>query len=460
MPRLILTVLILLLFCQSSALAKPLNSTLGSKQKRDDPTFIGNSGEPTFITVTFPGDPLDPAGQAVNLGDPIEGTSADFFKRAYHDAMIMADHATRWPEEGRDASNMYFGSGVEKTPHKENIMTNIARASKWDNKGGFDNYIILDCLDEWNKCSKKVGKDERVVTCYTINTGGGWWLKSTIYCCPPFFTMSNVEQQHDYWKDKPTSQLDLRYMQTSGNVVIHEMLHTKQITQNRPDVFDQTFCFGCRRIYGPVDVAKAAANPNLSPTFTAYNCDSYAQFVIAMYWQELFNVLPPPQSATSVAPPNFIDGIQDSSSNYEIQVLPPPIPICFGQPSNKPSFKNNYAYQRINEVCHTFTRDAGLTVDSYTHKRSLIGFHAGNTLPESDNDLYISVAKDPVCRPETTYLVDETECAYLLHTVVDQCNPEASAFNRKFGGRVRRHCAIWSVEGKFGHTGEFPPPPY
>ncbi|KAL5341394.1 hypothetical protein BJX70DRAFT_405980 [Aspergillus crustosus] len=66
--------------------------------------------------------------------------------------------------------------------------------------------------------------------CYTNNTVNWWWGQSWITCCDPFFNLNTIEETYENEKRNAPDDLDLNYMQTSGNILLHEMLHTKAVT--------------------------------------------------------------------------------------------------------------------------------------------------------------------------------------------------------------------------------------
>ena len=98
-------------------------------------------------------------------------------------------------------------------------------------------------------------------------------------------------------------------------------------------IIDQKFTGGSRRIYGPVDVAKAAKTEDIDITGT--NADSYALFangncippdievlltIAAMYWNQRLGSVPQPSLASVPVPANYVDGISDAQDNYVVLV--------------------------------------------------------------------------------------------------------------------------------------------
>jgi hypothetical protein len=58
-----------------------------------------------------------------------------------------------------------------------------------------------------------------------VNNTKSWeWNKSKVLCCEQFFRMKIIDQQFKENKYKGENQ-DLKYLQTSGGSVLHEMMH-------------------------------------------------------------------------------------------------------------------------------------------------------------------------------------------------------------------------------------------
>lgn len=74
----------------------------------------------------------------------------------------------------------------------------------------------------------------RSVGCYVNNTMDLWGTISWISCCAPFFTLNDNKQAFDYGKSKDINKLGLDWMRTGGSFLVHEMMHTVKITQERP----------------------------------------------------------------------------------------------------------------------------------------------------------------------------------------------------------------------------------
>jgi len=216
------------------------------------------------------------------------------------------------------------------------------------------------------------------------------------------------------------------------------------------------------RIYGPKDVAKAART--LGPERTTLNADSYAQFaagrltlvtilwspaenVVAIFWKDIFGELPQPDTSRA-APLGYTELITDNDLNYVHQELPLPPHVCAGTPTTNPSVQQPFAQAKIATFCD-FLVENNVVVDSGKFKYNPVGYHAGDSQPESDNDLWLSVTFDPLCNPKTTYKITKDECNLYLGITLNGCNTDS--ITAKYGGEVHAKCAIWNMTTRFGH---------
>ncbi|KIX05715.1 uncharacterized protein Z518_03687 [Rhinocladiella mackenziei CBS 650.93] len=358
------------------------------------------------------------------------------------DAHVIADAATKWPQLGTDASDLYFGPGTDDPSfgYVDNIVENLKAARDWGkDEWGFDPYISLTCSDPYNVCNKNVDGDPRPIACYVNNTStwyGGTW--SQISCCGSYFTTPTNDEIFQQNKGKDKDSLSL-------------------ITGKRPHIVDARFDpqnGANRRIYGPKDCALAARLEG--PKTTTTNADSYATFALAMYWKDIFQgKVPQPAVDGAEAPAGYVDLISDHDLNYK------EIPVgtaadqttltCAGTPADKPSTTQPWAQNKINEYCDHITGNnpAPWVVNSGTNQYGPMGYAAGNAAPDSDNDLWISVVFDFSCSKDASYKVDVDQCKTLLSMALNGCNTDTTT--KKYGGQIQANCALWNITTKAGH---------
>jgi hypothetical protein len=68
--------------------------------------------------------------------------------------------------------------------------------------------------------------------CYVTRESNWWWWKSSINCCAPFFQQWTNDQVFDN-NIGQSDNLDLNYMVSSGSLLLHEMMHSFEITGSR-----------------------------------------------------------------------------------------------------------------------------------------------------------------------------------------------------------------------------------
>ncbi|RYP93433.1 hypothetical protein DL770_000476 [Monosporascus sp. CRB-9-2] len=250
-------------------------------------------------------------------------SKAKFFETAYKDATEIAKVAKQWPDKFTEASDLYVGKNFHNSGYRTDFQANLAAAAAWDsdNHLPFQSWVRVSCDDIGGHCNGKIGSDPREITAYANNTkgtfGGIYW---TITGCDPFFTLNSVAQVKRYHESVPPEDMQMIFMETSGQKFLHEAMHLTAITEKREHIVDQTFVGG-KRIYGPRDVAKAARIASRDGfELNVKNADTYAVFAQAAYWQDYYGVCPPPtiSDRSLGAPPGTFEfqGVQDSQTNY------------------------------------------------------------------------------------------------------------------------------------------------
>lgn len=249
---------------------------------------------------------------------------SDFIKQAYLDATEIAKVASKgWSEKYTEASDLYVGKDFHKSKYADEFKKNIAAAGAWEtnNPLPWTNWIRCTCDDMYNACGGKIGKDPRAIAAYANNTIGQFgWLYSKITFCDPFFTINKMKTIKGFFDNTPKEDLQMIYMESSGEKFLHEAMHLKQITEKRVHYIDQTFDGSGKRIYGARDVAKAARIASREGFDKNYkNADTAAVFAQAAYWQEEYGIAPPPTISRTVNIPegaSEFEGVQDNQDNY------------------------------------------------------------------------------------------------------------------------------------------------
>lgn len=191
--------------------------------------------------------------------------------------------------------------------------------------------------------------------------------------------------------------------------------------------------------------------------------------MLAMYWKDLFNGhLFKPKSTLFItdAPSNVdpatgdIELISDNDDNYidfSAQTTQPSL-TCAGEPPDKPSAKQTWVTQQIQQYCNLVVGN-GFIVNSTLGSYGPRGDAAGDSAPENENDLWISLSHDPTCDTNTGYEVQMDQCLERFNTVLNGCNTDS--LDKKWGGQLQANCALWNITTRFGHDDKppngFPP---
>ena len=223
-------------------------------------------------------------------------------------------------------------------------------------------------------------------------------------------------------------------------------------------VIDSLFTGGSgRRIYGPKDCAKAARVEELD--INAFNADSYAEFMLGMYWKDLFqgHLFKPESDRDLLESPRDIDPktpdfelVSDNDANYidfGAQATQPQL-TCAGEPKDKPSTTQDWVAAQIDDYCNQITSQ-GWIVNSTLGRYGPKGYTAGKVAPDSDNDLWLSVSHDLDCDANTGYEVELGPCREYLNMALNGCNTEST--DKKWGGEMQANCALWNITTRAGH---------
>lgn len=176
-----------------------------------------------------------------------------------------------------------------------------------------------------------------------------------------------------------------------------------------------------------------------------------------MYWKDLFqgHLFKPVSDRDllelpSDIPTPDIELISDNDDNYidfAAQATQPGL-TCAGEPQDKPPTTQAWATQQINDYCNQITSQ-GWIVNNTLGQYGPKGYAAGDAAPDSDNDLWLSVSRDPDCDANTGYEVELAPCQVYLNMALNGCNTASS--DKKWGGQVQGHCALWNITTRAGH---------
>ncbi|KAL6714791.1 hypothetical protein ACLMJK_007051 [Lecanora helva] len=214
------------------------------------------------------------------------------------------EHGCTPTDRANQAMRYYMGDdSVDNLDYRGLIYRNIDRLSHFVSQKPFDSTrIYVHCDDPKGWCNDQVEGKPIGGYAWTIKHWF-WWWDYHINMCKPFYTQQNIGNVHDNVdnpRDGKETAGKLAYLQTTGSLIIHEMMHTAYVANSPPDPWIEDVNLnqggGSRhRTYGPKDVWKLAhkrredgGQGKLSRT----NSDSYVQLINALYWWDQTDVFP------------------------------------------------------------------------------------------------------------------------------------------------------------------------
>ncbi|RVD88967.1 uncharacterized protein DFL_003130 [Arthrobotrys flagrans] len=231
---------------------------------------------------------------------------AHVYTNAFYNAQLLARFALKFFNDEKKyeaVGKRWIGRAAEFDNHLDDMKKDFTRVTEIkETEGGFSDYIVLTCNDPYRRCNKapEYGNEGKTI-CYVVHEsswyGTGWWDKPFINCCAPFFASESLADRWKENKDKPEADLNMNLLRSTADLFLHEMMHTKVISQDRPKVVDHIFkdvtSRGYFRIYGPKFTEKAArltykedSNGGEPLDKPPQNADSLAHFAYAMFWYD------------------------------------------------------------------------------------------------------------------------------------------------------------------------------
>ena len=165
---------------------------------------------------------------------------------ALWDATTLASYTSQFPNAGE--SNHALGAaifyiGPDYAQFQSRIAGNLKRVAQFKLSGSDKEYITISCQDTQNKCgAAAVGK---AVGGYGWSAPGWFAWYHYITLCPPFFTVDTLdtktnEFEHQMANGYTSLAKDIRWLKTSGQYFLHEMMHTRLATAGvEPEIIDE-----------------------------------------------------------------------------------------------------------------------------------------------------------------------------------------------------------------------------
>ena len=233
------------------------------------------------------------------------------------DAQDLLKYSSRWSVErsSRDivSADYYIGSNWRE--YESRLKGNLGRASGFVNsKDNKKSYITITCQDPKGYCKR--GRIEgKAVGGYAWDVDWTFWTYGHINMCDGYYTLPDVSGKIDelngYRRDKATDKLqDMRYYQTMGQFLGHEMMHLRSTYNPEPKIIDVYFNGGGNvRAYGPKMVHKLAKGDASGSTdssggaVSTINADSYAILINSIFWWDVTQYFPGVPGRKEGSPP-------------------------------------------------------------------------------------------------------------------------------------------------------------
>jgi hypothetical protein len=152
---------------------------------------------------------------------------------ALWEATTLASYSSIFPNNGegsRGSASAHFYMGPDYLSQKDRISGNLQRISEFKSgKTSEKAYITMSCKDTKNLCNER---GQGTVGGYAWTYNGWFGYYHYITFCPPFFSLDNIDQkiteiESELSGGKTEKASDMRYLRTTGQYFLHEMMHTR-----------------------------------------------------------------------------------------------------------------------------------------------------------------------------------------------------------------------------------------
>ncbi|KAF2754863.1 hypothetical protein EJ05DRAFT_503805 [Pseudovirgaria hyperparasitica] len=239
------------------------------------------------------------------------------------DAQDMLKYAAKWGVErsSRDVVSADYWMGPNWREYQSRIKGNLGRASEFiNNKSNKKNYITITCKDPKGYCKRGSVEGGKVIGGYAWDYNGWFGYYGHINMCSPYYDMKDISGKIDdlnqYRKDGQIERLqDMRYFQTYGQFLAHEMMHLRSTYNPEPKIEDK-YLWGATgdfkndvRAYGPKRVHQLAkgdatgSEDQSGGKVSTINADSYALLMNSIFWWDVTQYFPGVPGRPEGSPP-------------------------------------------------------------------------------------------------------------------------------------------------------------
>jgi hypothetical protein len=229
----------------------------------------------------------------------------------FWDAQDLLRYAAKWSAErsSRDIVSADYWIGPNWRDYASRLKGNLERASGFvNNKSNRKSYITMTCQDPKGYC-KRGRLENKAIGGYAWNVDWAFWTYGHINMCDPYYSLTDIsgkiEDLNDFRREGAIEKLqDMRYYQTHGQFLAHEMMHLRSIYHPEPKISD-SYLWGATgefqndvRAYGPKRVhqlARGDASGSADQSggrVSTVNADSYTLFINSIFWWDVTQYFP------------------------------------------------------------------------------------------------------------------------------------------------------------------------
>lgn len=230
---------------------------------------------------------------------------------AFLDAITLAFHSMYFPNVGTADHGLISGRiwmGPDFIKFSSRISGNLKRVYEFKtSKTSTREYITISCNDPEKMCGKSSQRKAVGGYAKTVSDWSGHY--HFISLCQPFFSLDSLDTklkqiQKDLQSGVAKQAEDMSWLQTTGQVFLHEMMHLSIANgADEPHITDEWYeCnpgskpkAGKKQAYGPLHVyrlAQLAPDAGGGAGRASTNADSYAMLANAIYWWEKTTIFP------------------------------------------------------------------------------------------------------------------------------------------------------------------------
>ncbi|KAK4983211.1 hypothetical protein LTR50_007357 [Elasticomyces elasticus] len=272
-----------------------------------------NQADPTAAPATdfalpSPRTP-EPFAQGIPVALPINKTRLK--PVGFWDAQDLLKYAARWSIErsSRDIVSADYWIGSDWRTYSSRIKANLGRASTFINDSDKkSSYITITCQDPKGYCNRG-SVENKAIGGYAWDVDWTFWTYGHINMCDPYYTLTDITGKIDdlngYRKNQETYKLqDMRYYQTYGQFLAHEMMHLRSTYDPEPKIVDAYLWGGTGqfkndvRAYGPKRVHQLAqgdasgSEGQSGGAVSTVNADSYVMLINSIFWWDATQYFP------------------------------------------------------------------------------------------------------------------------------------------------------------------------